>query len=206
MNRQAVRVLVDERRVGVELDRAAGHRIRVAVESIGPGVEQRDAHGRAGRLVAGEAAALAEELVASMGERAADHPDGRREGRLELGLGRDQRLTRIALEEDLTGLVGRGHGADDRTRNQVRRRWRRPGLGTKMAFCRGRSVVAAPEPSKLVGRVRFPSPALRRRVVSNNHGAWRSLVAHSAGGRKVAGSNPVAPTRSKSRSRSGFSD
>ena len=25
-------------------------------------------------------------------------------------------------------------------------------------------------------------------------GAWRSLVAHSAGGRKVAGSNPVAPT------------
>jgi hypothetical protein len=25
------------------------------------------------------------------------------------------------------------------------------------------------------------------------HGAWRSLVAHSAGGRAVAGSNPVAP-------------
>ena len=29
------------------------------------------------------------------------------------------------------------------------------------------------------------------------HGAWRSLVAHSAGGRKVAGSNPVAPTGSR---------
>jgi hypothetical protein len=27
-------------------------------------------------------------------------------------------------------------------------------------------------------------------------GAWRSLVAHSAGGRAVAGSNPVAPTKS----------
>src|SRR5688572_19891803 len=26
-----------------------------------------------------------------------------------------------------------------------------------------------------------------------HRGAWRSLVAHSAGGRKVAGSNPVAP-------------
>jgi hypothetical protein len=29
---------------------------------------------------------------------------------------------------------------------------------------------------------------------SGSRGAWRSLVAHSAGGRKVAGSNPVAPT------------
>src|SRR3954470_5953242 len=52
----------------------------------------------------------------------------------------------------------------------------------------GRSVVAAPEPSKLVGGVRFPSPAL------DIYGEWRSLVAHPAGGRAVAGSNPVSPT------------
>jgi hypothetical protein len=26
------------------------------------------------------------------------------------------------------------------------------------------------------------------------HGEWRSLVAHPAGGRAVAGSNPVSPT------------
>jgi hypothetical protein len=32
-----------------------------------------------------------------------------------------------------------------------------------------------------------------------HHGAWRSLVAHSAGGRKVAGSNPVAPIIQKLR-------
>ena len=35
---------------------------------------------------------------------------------------------------------------------------------------------------------------IRRGVESPAHGAWRSLVAHSAGGRAVAGSNPVAPT------------
>jgi hypothetical protein len=43
-----------------------------------------------------------------------------------------------------------------------------------------------------------PSPAggaLARRTLSWALGAWRSLVAHSAGGRKVAGSNPVAPTQ-----------
>jgi hypothetical protein len=51
----------------------------------------------------------------------------------------------------------------------------------------GRSVVVARKPSKLQGRVQFPSPAC--------HGEWRSLVAHPAGGRAVAGSNPVSPTR-----------
>ena len=34
----------------------------------------------------------------------------------------------------------------------------------------------------------------RRTLSSPANGAWRSLVAHSAGGRAVAGSNPVAPT------------
>ena len=29
--------------------------------------------------------------------------------------------------------------------------------------------------------------------MSEPHGEWRSLVAHSAGGRAVAGSNPVSP-------------
>lgn len=48
--------------------------------------------------------------------------------------------------------------------------------------------MAAHEPSKLMERVRIPSPAL-------HHGEWRSLVAHPAGGRAVAGSNPVSPTK-----------
>jgi hypothetical protein len=38
-----------------------------------------------------------------------------------------------------------------------------------------------------------------RKLAITHHGAWRSLVAHSAGGRKVAGSNPVAPTRETAR-------
>ncbi len=45
--------------------------------------------------------------------------------------------------------------------------------------------MVAQKPSKLLERVRFPSPACR--------GEWRSLVAHPAGGRAVAGSNPVSP-------------
>ena len=60
---------------------------------------------------------------------------------------------------------------------------------------RGRSVVVAQKPSKLLGRVRFPSPALLSRpvIIGASHGEWRSLVAHPAGGRAVAGSNPVSP-------------
>src|SRR3954453_5629198 len=33
----------------------------------------------------------------------------------------------------------------------------------------------------------------------HSHGEWRSLVAHPAGGRAVAGSNPVSPTQQKAR-------
>ena len=36
-------------------------------------------------------------------------------------------------------------------------------------------------------------------VESTHHGEWRSLVAHPAGGRAVAGSNPVSPITSKRR-------
>src|SRR5881227_510166 len=41
-------------------------------------------------------------------------------------------------------------------------------------------------------------------VESPDHGEWRSLVAHPAGGRAVAGSNPVSPTSSKAPLRWGF--
>src|SRR5829696_1926975 len=66
---------------------------------------------------------------------------------------------------------------------------------------RGRSVVVAQEPSKLLGRVRFPSPAS---LGSTINGEWRSLVAHPAGGRAAAGSNPVSPTTRKARKRGPF--
>ena len=75
------------------------------------------------------------------------------------------------------------------------------GCGT-LSAPRGRSVVVAQKPSKLLGRVRFPSPALGaargcRRYDRRSHGEWRSLVAHPAGGRAVAGSNPVSPILTK---------
>jgi hypothetical protein len=58
----------------------------------------------------------------------------------------------------------------------------------------GEVLTVALEPSKLSERVRLPSPALSFGVESEGPGEWRSLVAHPAGGRAVAGSNPVSPT------------
>ena len=42
------------------------------------------------------------------------------------------------------------------------------------------------------------------RSVRRSHGEWRSLVAHPAGGRAVAGSNPVSPMQRKPRVRGPF--
>src|SRR5262245_39807188 len=116
----------------------------------------------------------------------------------------DKRNVRLSLMP-LRRLSGRStlkiFPSDESPKHIVKRFERR--LGPAPGPCRGRtynrpacgrSVVVAQEPSKLLGRVRFPSPASTREAyASRDHGAWRSLVAHSAGGRKVAGSNPVAP-------------
>jgi hypothetical protein len=68
-------------------------------------------------------------------------------------------------------------------------------FASRLALAGGRGVMAAQEPSKLLVRVRSSSPAsLLTLAYTRPLGAWRSLVAHPAGGRKVAGSNPVAPT------------
>ena len=42
-------------------------------------------------------------------------------------------------------------------------------------------------------------PVARFARVDENNGEWRSLVAHPAGGRAAAGSNPVSPTNGKAR-------
>ena len=49
--------------------------------------------------------------------------------------------------------------------------------------------------SSRAGRGAGATPASEFVRMQISHGAWRSLVAHSAGGRAVAGSNPVAPIR-----------
>ena len=40
----------------------------------------------------------------------------------------------------------------------------------------------------------FKQPLFCYTIIVMNIGVWRSLVARSAGGREVAGSNPVTPT------------
>jgi hypothetical protein len=58
----------------------------------------------------------------------------------------------------------------------------------------GLSFTAAPASAQLSCHEHmFASAADGIDLDSARHGAWRSLVAHSAGGRAVAGSNPVAP-------------
>src|SRR5690242_12480809 len=47
-------------------------------------------------------------------------------------------------------------------------------------------------------------PVARFARVDEDNGEWRSLVAHPAGGRAAAGSNPVSPTTRKARKRGPF--
>ena len=59
--------------------------------------------------------------------------------------------------------------------------------------------MVEPEPSKLMTRVRFPSPAPENKpsqvyLALFLFGTWRSLVARLLWEQDVAGSNPVVPT------------
>ena len=105
--------------------------------------------------------------------------------------GQQRDVVPALLREGLEDLVPRA--ARHRRAISARPVAGRTRLRYASAELRGRSVVVAQEPSKLLGRVRFPSPALK----SKTHGEWRSLVAHPAGGRAVAGSNPVSPTQKR---------
>jgi hypothetical protein len=78
-----------------------------------------------------------------------------------------------------------------------RRPTRREGTEPIIRHLRGRGVTGCTSAFQ-AERSRFESgrPLVAHLGVnSRRDGAWRSLVAHSAGGRKVAGSNPVAPTK-----------
>jgi hypothetical protein len=63
---------------------------------------------------------------------------------------------------------------------------------------RGRSVTVAPQPSKLMVRVRFPSPA------PDSLGPIAQWLERPAHNRLVAGSNPAGPTRTQKKP--GFSE
>ena len=84
VHRQPVRVAAHAAsRSGSIDDLAAGDRAAPGRQPVRPRVQQRDAHRLALRHVGGEAAALAEQLLAPMAQRAADHAGGRHERGLE---------------------------------------------------------------------------------------------------------------------------
>jgi hypothetical protein len=68
---------------------------------------------------------------------------------------------------------------------QPRRDLRYPKLGLRAKCCGCTEAFQASRAGSI--------PVAR----SGRHGEWRSLVAHPAGGRAVAGSNPVSPTQGK---------
>jgi hypothetical protein len=94
VDRQAAVVARDQRRAGVEDDPAAGDLVAPRVEPVGPGVQDRDA-------------ARAEQLLAAVAQRAAEHPRAGHEARGELV------ATRVQLERARPHELGnrsQGHG------------------------------------------------------------------------------------------------
>jgi hypothetical protein len=82
-------------------------------------------------------------------------------------------------------------------------------FATTARAARTKQARPAPTPAILLAGVRakccgctkafqaFRAGSIPVARFKHGHGEWRSLVAHPAGGRAVAGSNPVSPTRAK---------
>ena len=83
VDRQALRVGARGRLGSVEVDLGPGELEAPLPQPVGPGMEQRDPHRRALGDVGLEAAALPEQLLAAVAQRAADHPRLGDEGRLQ---------------------------------------------------------------------------------------------------------------------------
>ena len=141
-----------------------------------------------------------------------NHPE-----ELTRGLVRSVPLRRLGEPRELGWLgalvasqLGRGpERQDDHTRRRCRRlvltvaaarahgrRWRRPDAGAPppracAVSCREGVRAKCCGCTEAFQASRAGSIPVARFV---SHGEWRSLVAHPAGGRAVAGSNPVSPT------------
>ena len=112
----------DQGRVGAQAHRGPVDAVFVGREPVGPRVQQRDAHRGAAAGVAVHAQAAAEELLAAVAQRGADHPGGRDEGGVEVGGGRAQAdrviaidavgwVSGMATQVSLADAVLRGRGA-----------------------------------------------------------------------------------------------
>ena len=81
MDRQAVRVEVQQWRRSIERDVASGGTVMHAVEAVRPRMQQRNAGGRACPGGRREIVDAAQELDAARGERRAQHPVSRQKER-----------------------------------------------------------------------------------------------------------------------------
>jgi hypothetical protein len=105
---------------------------------------------------------------------------------------RVQRPEAVARRRGLRALHGR------------QGRLRRPGAGARASHVPGAVGLATSWRAKCCGCTEAFQASRAgsipvARSVRRNHGEWRSLVAHPAGGRAVAGSNPVSPMKWKPR-------
>jgi hypothetical protein len=120
---------VDGKAVGVEAHGgdlriqqrfAPGRAVGARGEPVGPGVKQRDPEARAAAAVGGEPSALAEQLVAAMPQRIADHPRLRSEARAEAGGVRDEDDAAQSLDPFVDHFV-KGHARQDRVLDRCSR-------------------------------------------------------------------------------------
>jgi hypothetical protein len=104
---------------------------------------------------------------------------------------------RLAVHGHGTDLAAHGHLAPVPVAGKRRRR-RRPRRGKRAAAASQSGILPRPGVrAKCCGCTEaFQASRAGSIPVARftSHGEWRSLVAHPAGGRAVAGSNPVSPT------------
>ncbi len=81
MDRQPARIESHRRAPRIEHALAPRNRVGTRREPIGPRMQERNPEARATLAIAGESGALAQQLLAVMEERMADHPGAGREAR-----------------------------------------------------------------------------------------------------------------------------
>jgi hypothetical protein len=83
VHRQPALVALQRQAAQLEVDLPASDLEGAPLQPVGPGVQEGDAHRRARLDVMAQPAALAEQLLATVPQRAADHPRLGHEGRLD---------------------------------------------------------------------------------------------------------------------------
>jgi hypothetical protein len=113
VDRQAVLLAVQQGRGRVQLDRAPGRLVAPAAETVGPGIQERDAEHGALLQISAQPAADAQQLLAAMPQRAPHHARTDGEPRHEVAPGSGQ------LDDPEVGRRGNGRAAHDAMRSRT---------------------------------------------------------------------------------------